>query len=274
MSKEIRSLKKWHAGAAVAHAASASFIAASLAVRPLEFKWSIHLLKDTLQPRPYPAGKWVESEVRTLTRQVPLQIALPMFSALSTINHTWAAVDFNGAYTQAVKEGVNPVRWAEYSISAGLMICLIANLCGISDVRTLTQLIALNVALQYCGFLIEKSVRDGAPPARIRAVFWVSFGLHLCIWLPIGIQFGNVISIVGEREQQIPDFVYVVFASMFTLNTVFGVVLYLWATGAVQNYSTIEKAFSILSFSAKQILAFATYFGISRRPEDAVNTVN
>ena len=60
-----------------------------------------------------------------------LGIAVPLFPALSTVNHVWSAVAWD-KYSEFVDLEYNPVRWLEYSASSSVMVWIIASLSGVS----------------------------------------------------------------------------------------------------------------------------------------------
>jgi hypothetical protein len=90
----------------------------------------------------------------------------------------------------------------EYSLSASLMIVLIAMLTGISGLAALIALFGVNAAMILFGLAMEQANRPGAP------VNWRPF-VYGCIagavpWIAIAVQIGYSESQTGN----VPGFVY------------------------------------------------------------------
>jgi hypothetical protein len=84
-------------------------------------------------------------------------------STLALIHAAQAAViyaavalpPFRARYDRYPAQGVNPFRWLEYSLSASLMVVLIAMLTGIADYVALLALFGVNAAMIFLGWLME-----------------------------------------------------------------------------------------------------------------------
>ena len=57
--------------------------------------------------------------------------------------------------------GQNRFRWVEYSLSASLMIVLIAGITGITDVAALVALFGVNASMILFGWLMETTNTRG-----------------------------------------------------------------------------------------------------------------
>src|SRR3954462_5289741 len=78
------------------------------------------------------------------------------FLLLAALDHGLVALPpFRARYERALAAGVNPFRWLEYSLSASLMVVLIAMLTGIADYVALLALFAANAAMIFFGWLME-----------------------------------------------------------------------------------------------------------------------
>lgn len=186
-----------------------------------------------------------------------LSYIIPVFPALSTVNHVTACFA-SSWYDEVLRNEINPMRWAEYSISAGVMIWIIATLSGIIEIRTLVSLALLNAALQYVGYLIEKAKsenRDAKP------LLLIGFSIHVTIWTQIFISFFTVLS---ESEDEIPSGVYSIIFVMFGLFTTFGIIASLWVFDIVKTFTMLETGYIILSLVSKTFLTWMVYFGVLR----------
>ena len=121
-------------------------------------------------------------------------------------------------YERGLAAGVNPFRWLEYSLSASLMVVLIAMLTGIADYVALLALFAVNAAMIFLGWLMELL----NPPDRARTR-WLPFLLGCVVgavaWIAIAVQIG----VSAGRGRAPPTFVYAIFVSLFILFNSFAV---------------------------------------------------
>jgi hypothetical protein len=95
------------------------------------------------------------------------------FLLLAALDHALVALPpFRVRYERCLAAGVNPFRWLEYSLSASLMVVLIAMLTGVADYVALLALFATNAAMIFFGWLMELL----NPPDRDRTR-WLPFVL-------------------------------------------------------------------------------------------------
>jgi hypothetical protein len=188
---------------------------------------------------------------------------LPVFPGLSSINHAVALFLRKGSYDNILRDGVNPVRWAEFSVSAGVMLWVICTLSGIVEIRTLVSIAMLNAALQYVGYLIEKAKANNQDTNEL---LLVGFSIHTAIWSQIFISFYTSVAGTGA-----PKAVYSIVLIMFSLFTSFGVLSALWAKGAIKSFQAVESGYILLSLIAKSFLTWMVYFGVLKAGGDRVN---
>jgi len=106
------------------------------------------------------------SEAPSPTRLFEVSIAwgVAVFLLLAAVDHLlMAAPGVFGWYERNLRRSRNNARWIEYSISASLMVVLIAMLTGISDVAALGALFGVNAAMILFGLLMEHYERPGNP---------------------------------------------------------------------------------------------------------------
>ncbi len=178
------------------------------------------------------------------------------FLLLAAVDH-WlmAAPRVVDWYARNLLRGRNDARWTEYSISASLMVVLIAMLTGISDIAALGAIFGVNTAMILFGLLMEHYERPGAASwlpysfgVIAGAVPWLVIGIYL--WSP-----GNAASP--------PGFVYAIFVSLFVCFNSFAVnmVLQYARIGPWRNYLFGETAYIVLSLTAKSALAWQVFAG-------------
>jgi len=160
-------------------------------------------------------------------------------------------------YLANVSRGVNPARWWEYSISASIMIVLIAMLAGVTDAIALLALFGVNAAMILFGLAMEQANAPG------KSVDWRPF-IYGCVagavpWVAIGLQLA-----VSQAESRgVPGFVFAIFLTLFLLFNSFAVNMWLQYRGRGRwaNPAFAERVYLILSLVAKSALAWQVYAG-------------
>lgn len=181
------------------------------------------------------------------------------FLLLAALDHGLVAMPLRARYERHLAEGVNPFRWIEYSLSASLMVVLIAMLTGIADYVALLALFAANAAMIFLGWLMELL----NPPDRARTR-WLPFVLG-CVagavaWVAIAVQIG----VSASRGHSPPGFVYVIFVSLFVLFNSFAVnqALQYKRVGRWRDYRYGERWYLWLSLIAKSLLAWQVFANV------------
>lgn len=187
---------------------------------------------------------------------VPVGAAVAVFLLLAAVDHL--AVALPGAvtwYEANLARGVNYARWIEYSVSASLMIVLIAMLTGIWDVAALIGLVGVNAAMIWFGLLMERNQRPGRPDWSA-FVFGALAGL--VPWVAISVY------LVGAATP--PGFVYAIFGLQFAFFAGFGLNQYLQyrAVGRWRDHLVGERSYIWLSLGAKSLLAWLIFANVLR----------
>jgi len=186
-------------------------------------------------------------------------VAIALFLLLAAVDHlAMAAPKVVDWYQANLERSINPARWIEYSISASLMILLIAMLPGITDLYALIGLFAVNAAMIPFGWLMEQHNR----PDRDTTTWWpFAFGCVVGIvpWIAITIALINSQS----EGDGVPGFVYGIFVSLFLLFNCFALNQWLQyrRRGRFADYLYGEKVYLVLSLVAKSALAWQVYAG-------------
>lgn len=180
-----------------------------------------------------------------------------VFLLLAAIDHLGVATIFRRTYETGIANGVNPFRWWEYSISASLMVVLIAMLAGVSEFTALVMMFGANAAMIFFGLVMERS------NVGVRPVRWSPF-VYGCVvglvpWIGIVIQFW----LSSGEGDGVPGFVYVIFVTLFLLFNGFAINMWLAYRGKGRFADPLfaEKAYLILSIAAKSALAWQVYGG-------------
>jgi hypothetical protein len=182
--------------------------------------------------------------------------AVAAFLLLSALFHLLVASPWGWPrYQRELAAGRNRFRWVEYSLSASLMIVLIAGLTGVTDAVALLGLFGLNASMILFGWLME-TTSDPGPD-----VDWTPFAFG-CVagslpWI------GIVVYLVGAGDD-VPTFVYGIFVSLFVLFNCFALNQWLQyrARGRWADYLHGERTYIVLSLVAKSLLAWQVFANV------------
>lgn len=165
---------------------------------------------------------------------------------LSTVLYDW--------YVKNLTKNMNPARWYEYSISASLMIVLIAMLTSIYDIGLLIALFTLTAVMNLMGLMMEIHNQ------KTEKTDWTSYIIG-CIagFVPWVIIFIPLIAAIDV----VPSFVIGIFVSIAIFFNLFAINMYLQykKKGKWANYLHGEKIYIILSLVAKSALAWQVFSG-------------
>jgi len=173
-------------------------------------------------------------------------------------------------YANVIALGINPLRWIEYCVTSSLMIVVIGNLSGISNIFTIVYIVVLNLALMYIGgnYFEQDNVGYQYPLTRkgkkIRAVRWKFF-----VWgcLFYAAQWSAIFSYfitAALSSNEIPTYVYVVVIGMFGLFTLFAInplLHYLSVFRWISDFTNYELVYIALSFISKFALDWTLIIG-------------
>ncbi len=181
-------------------------------------------------------------------------VAVAVFLALAAVDHLLTGTVLRGAYERDLRRGINRFRWIEYSVSATLMIILIAAYCGITDVAALVAVSGANVAMILFGWIQERM----NPPERTATTmmpFWFGTLAGAAPWVAIWI---NVLG-----ADTVPGFVVGIVVSLQLLFFSFGLNQWLQykRIGRWRDYVYGEKVYLVLSLVAKSALAWQIFAG-------------
>jgi hypothetical protein len=201
-----------------------------------------------------PPGSTFSQPVTLL--KTPVGPTVGIFLGLSAFFHFLvASPKFFARYSTGLAAHRNYFRWVEYSISSSVMIVLIAQICGITDVAALIALFGVNASMILFGWLQEKYEEPGNGG-------WLPF-IFGCIagivpWISL---IFYIFSIGGPSNTKAPAFVFGIVASLFLLFNTFAVVQFLQykKVGKWSDYLRGEKTYITLSLVAKSALAWQIF---------------
>jgi hypothetical protein len=241
-----RGLRRWNAAAAVLHAIQA------VAVLALSTSFALPVTAGYLQG---PPGTAPADPVHLF--DVPTGSAVAAFLLLSALAHAAVCTVLWRPYLADLSRHRNRARWVEYSLSASLMVVLIAQLVGISDVVALLALVGVNASMILFGWLQEQYEEPGRRG-------WLPF-VFGCVagavpWLCIAVY---TIAPGSSSPAEPPAFVYAIVLSLFAFFNVFALNQWLQyrARGRWSDYLHGERAYVALSLIAKSALAWQVFAG-------------
>jgi hypothetical protein len=243
----LASLRRWNLGVGSAHLAQA--VAILLLAGAVSLPVSIGYLSG-----PPGAGEYAGPK---LLFDLRIDVAVAAFLLLAAVDHLSVATWGRRWYERQILRGINPARWWEYSISASLMVVLIAMLAGVREGTALVALFGVNAAMILFGLTMER-VNLGRTEVR-----WRPF-VYGCIagavpWIAIALQ----IAVSENQTNDVPGFVIAIFVTLLILFNSFAVNMWLQyrRIGRWQDPLFAEKAYLVLSLVAKSALAWQVYAG-------------
>lgn len=188
---------------------------------------------------------------------LPIGPAVAVFLLLAAIDHLLSAGPLRGRYENQLRQGRNDLRWFEYSISASLMLVLIAVFVGIWDLAALIGLFGVNSTMIWFGALQERYVRPGRSNSRLP--FWLGTLAGVIPWVVIGIYLLQDVAAV-------PVFVLVLYLVELAFFWSFGLTQWLQyrEVGRWKSYLTGERTYIWLSLGAKSALAWLIFANVLR----------
>jgi len=189
---------------------------------------------------------------------LPFGIAMSFFLLLSAVAHFYLSTVGYPRYVANLKRGMNPIRFYEYALSSSLMIVLIAMLVGMWDLGALILIFALNATMNLFGILMELHNQ------HTKRTDWTAFVYGsvagVIPWVVIMMYFVGAVSSGDARP---PDFVYAIVPTLFVFFNIFAInmVLQYKKVGPWKDYLFGERAYIILSLSAKTVLAWLIFTG-------------
>jgi hypothetical protein len=159
-------------------------------------------------------------------------------------------------YKRNLLQNKNYGRWIEYFFSSSIMIILISQITGISDIAALLAIFGINACMILFGALQEKYEKPGKPS-------WLPFLMGgfagFIPWIAIAVY----VAAPGISVSP-PGFVYGIIVSLFIFFNCFAInmVLQYKQVGPWRDYLFWEKVYIILSLTAKALLAWQVFANV------------
>lgn len=184
--------------------------------------------------------------------------AIAIFLLISALAHFYLATVGYERYIANLKLGKNPIRFYEYALSSSLMIVLIGMLAGIWDLAAILLIFGINAMMNLFGILMEE-LNQFTKRTDWSAFIYGSIA-GIIPWIAIAIYF---IGSINSGEAKPPAFVYAVIPTLFVFFNTFAInmVLQYKKVGRWADYLFGERAYIVLSLTAKSVLAWIIFGG-------------
>jgi Heliorhodopsin len=186
----------------------------------------------------------------------PIGLGVAGFLALSGLALLIVATVWSKGYAADLARQRNRARWVEYALTSSMMIVLIAQITGLTDVAALAAIFAVNAAMIFFGWLQEDYERPGG--GFLPFIFGSMVGI--VPWLIIAF---FVVAPGSTSSAEPPAFVYGIIVSLFVFFNIFALVQYLQykQVGRWADYLAGERTYITLSLVAKSLLAWQVFAG-------------
>jgi len=256
-------LVRWNVAMAIMHG---MFAVVTLAVANLGLEAPVFSLET------YPAdfgnardGWQLRTRVSSEPGHIYLTWMVFCFFFICALFHTGNAVIWKNMYIRLLKQCYCPSRWIEYSMSASVMIMMIAYATGNIVQQILFMLFALTCVTMFFGHLHEVICRPASPEAWVeQSVLWrlqahiLGYVPQVAAWGVLIAQFmqaaSNNYTDKNGRERKMPDFVYAIVFCEVALFWSFGLVQLIVSLRKPADYFKGEIAYQSLSLGAKGLL--------------------
>jgi hypothetical protein len=207
---------------------------------------------ETYEVKSEETKKWTEDTISSL---------VVAFFGVTAAFHLFYALNPGNLYLNAVKNGNNYFRWLEYSISATIMILIIAVLSGVKDTQNYFLLLTSAFGMIWTGQWFETS-KGASRWVPIIVGFILLAGPLIVIWN----SFKRRLDEAKAAGFNLPSWLWATVIILFIFYTSFGVVPMVQAFKG-GNYRNYEKTYLTLSLASKATLGILVGYGFGQRSQ-------
>ena len=181
--------------------------------------------------------------------------AMAAYFAVAVVHHVLTATALRGVYESDLRRGRNRIRWAEFVLTAPILMFLIALYTDVTDATALIVIAAATIVMICCGW-VQEALNPPTRRATTMVPFWAGVMAGSVPWAIVA---GHMI---GDTT---PQFGVSIFVSLLTLWASFGVNQWLQyhQVGPWADYLHGEQTYLVLSLVAKSALAWQIVAGSS-----------
>lgn len=191
--------------------------------------------------------------------EFPVAFIAPIFLFLSAMFHFYISSPvYVRRYEQNIKNGINPLRWWEYSITSSLMLVVLLMLGGLIELPAVVFIFTLNFIMNMMGLMMEKHNQ------LTKKTDWFPYNIGVIAgivpWIVGGLYFWVSTNNIADA---IPGYAQIGFLLTFIFFNTFAVNMWLQykKIGAWKDYSYGEKGYIALSLTAKSALGWTIVLG-------------
>ena len=174
---------------------------------------------------------------------------------------------WNRVYKEDLKKGVSRMRWADYIISASLMITCIGIFAGVTDLYTLVLLALVEALVIIFGAISEKA----STTSEQLQWFMVASAAYVVLWIPVLGTFTESIAAIPEEEKTVKNSLYVGISSFSSVYTGFAFIALWNIYDKFKSFYYKELYYIVLSLVSKTLLHWVLFFGLLGRGEQLYN---
>jgi len=187
-------------------------------------------------------------------------------------------------YAKYIAEGWNPVRWLEYSISAGIMTGIIAATAGVREINGLWSVVLCIVGVMLQGLVVERQLILPIPDKEtVKYATRTGWVLLLGAWVPISYSLYKVIQDIRNSSEdyanRVPSWIPLFVLVQLLQFAQFGFIQGKQVSALLHNmplpkYETIEKLYIKASFTTKLVLGAFLSYGLLDRQRQSDSNLN
>ena len=211
---------------------------------------------------------------------IKVWVLLFLFELLTAGMHALLAWRIPDQYLQLVEQRLQPFRWAEYSVTASIMLMCICSLSRVSDMFLLASLFLNSAFMNLTGGMafevLAYAQRRGRLIALVSIAKWVMFAMSWLSFVAVFWTTFDAFYSVIQPYLEVPAAPLwdELFWFIKVLNwTLFGAFFSFPAVHLYQpfggDYARAEGAYIVFSFLSKGALVLIIYAAAVMRPEEA-----
>jgi len=224
---------------------------------------NLDLFKFVLDPVTNSEGEVVSFEVlsekaRTVS-ETDIAMLIASFYLITGVFHLLYALNPCDVYLSGIRKANQSLRWIEYSLTATIMLIILAILSGVKDIQTVMLLAVTSIGMIATGQWFETSMGK-ARWVPIVVGFILLAGILVTIWNA----FQDRIKDANDANLNPPAWLWGAVVLTFIFYGIFGLVPIAQMCKNM-DYRQVEKIYLFLSLFSKAQLGLFIAFGFSQR---------
>ena len=201
---------------------------------------------------------------------------LAIFTLITGLVHIFAYARSSKSYQRGVEQGTNWVRWVEYSITATIMLFVIAVTCGTNSTDGLVLMSVATLCCMLCGYISEATATTNKRVSMLATgVGWL---LLLAVFTVLLRRFWSIYTQTQGTDSGPPPWVWAIVISLTLLFMSFGSIHLIhmrkqWQAGTSSVtpafHQWIEVSYTVSSVVAKTLLVTLLASGLFARTQES-----